>query len=133
DPRIHWRIHEGTFVAGLSDLKERPVNPFAKGDPVFAFVDPFGAKGLSFSAIADLLSRPTCEVLLNLDSDGVSRIYSAGDYANHRNLLDDVFGDQVWESEFQRIAGDIPRSVVAMYRRRLKSVHGVRYTFSFEM
>jgi three-Cys-motif partner protein len=133
DARIRWRTYNGTFVEGLDALKAQPVNPFSKADPVFSFIDPFGAKGLSFAAVADLLARPACEVLVNLDSDGIYRIYNAGDNANHRELLNDVFGDGAWESELAAVTGDVPRSVLAHYKRRLKAVRAVRYAFAFEM
>jgi three-Cys-motif partner protein len=123
----------GTFTAGLRTLRGRPVNPFDQADPVFAFIDPFGAKGLSFSVIAGLLSRPTCEVLVNLDSDGIRRIHRAREAANHLEVLDDVFGDRSWEAELAMIDGDDPRAIVAAYKRRLRALPGVGYCFAFEM
>jgi three-Cys-motif partner protein len=92
-PRVHWHLFSGRFSEGLVWLKAKSKNPFNSGEPVFAFIDPFGPRGLSFAAVRDLLSRPACEVLINLDSDGISRIYRAGDDANYRTLLNDVFGD----------------------------------------
>lgn len=132
DPRVRWQTFPGTFVEGLADLKQQSVNPFSRRDPLFTFVDPFGATGFTFAAIADLLSRPHCEVLLNLDSDGISRIYRAGEDANYREILDDVFGDREWSPELAAAKSD-PRAVVAMYKRRLKALPRIDYTFAFEM
>lgn len=41
--------------------------------PTFAFVDPFGFKGIPFSLIADLLKRPQCEVLINFMVEPINR------------------------------------------------------------
>lgn len=73
----------GTFTEGLNSLKQRADNPFRASCPLFAFIDPFGPKGLSFSEVANLLNRPRSEVLLHLDSDGIKRIYRGGEAANH--------------------------------------------------
>ncbi len=123
----------GTFADGLRELHARPDNPFNRVEPVFAFIDPFGAKGLSFYVIADLLSRPTCEVLVNLDSDGIKRIHRAREAANHLELLDEVFGDRSWQMDLSAIKGDNPRAIVAAYKRRLRALPGVGYCFAFEM
>ena len=128
-PAISAEAFLGTFSAGLKTLQERPDNPFHRAAPVFAFIDPFGAKGLSFSVITDLLSRPTCEVLVNLDSDGIRRIHRAREAANHLEVLDEVFGDRSWEAELSAVNGDDPRTIVAAYKRRLRALPGVGYSF----
>ncbi len=132
--RVHRHEFHGNFVDGLNWLKKEERNPFASNNPVFAFIDPFGPSGLSFQAVKDLLSRPACEVLINLDSDGVSRIHQAGDNANHRQLLNDVFGDADWEHD---LAGtqqaQAVRKVLALYKQKLRSLPDVNYAFSFEM
>jgi three-Cys-motif partner protein len=133
NPAISAETFLGTFTDGLRTLQERSDNPFNRAAPVFAFIDPFGAKGLSFSVIADLLTRPTCEVLVNVDSDGIRRIHRAREAANHREVLDEVFGDRAWEAEFSAINGDDPRAIVASYKTRLRSLPGVGYCFAFEM
>ena len=135
DPRIHRQAFHGTFVEGLAWLKSQGINPFASTDPTFAFIDPFGPVGLSFSAVRELLSRRACEVLVNLDSDGVGRICLAGEHANHRALLNDVFGDESWEPELVGVhqLHVAARRVVALYKRKLRAVPDVNYAFSFEM
>jgi len=133
DPRIVWSTYQGTFVDGVKDLATQARNPFTAQEPVFSFIDPFGAKGLSFVTVCELLSRPNCEVLLNLDSDGINRIYRAGADANHRELLTDVFGDLSWEPTLDAAKIDSPRAIVALYKERLKSSSAARYAFAFEM
>ena len=133
DPRIIWSTFQGTFVDGVKELATQARNPFVAQEPVFSFIDPFGAKGLSFETVTELLRRPNCEVLLNLDSDGINRIYRAGADANHRELLTDVFGDLSWEPTLDATKVDSPRAIVALYKDRLKSSSAAQYAFAFEM
>ena len=134
-PRIHSDTFHGNFIDGIGDLQTQTPNPFSNVDPTFAFVDPLGPSGLSFNRVRDLLSRPACEVLVNLDSDGVNRIYAAGEHANYRERLDEVFGDSEWKQDLSRTykQHDAVRKVLALYKRKLRSLPGVRYVFSFEM
>jgi three-Cys-motif partner protein len=46
---VHRHLTPGTFVNGLAELKQQTSNPFDGAEPVFAFIDPFGPAGLSFS------------------------------------------------------------------------------------
>src|SRR5579859_569169 len=133
--QIKRHSYLGTFVDGITALRKEPMNPFAAKQPLFAFVDPFGPDGLSFATVRDLLARPACEVLVNLDSDGISRVYSAGENANHRQLLDEVFGDSAWDAELAGVTqqAQAARKIVAMYKNRLRALPNVRYVFAFEM
>lgn len=133
DPRIICSTFQGTFVDGVKFLATQARNPFTAQEPVFSFIDPFGAKGLSFVTVAELLRRPNCELLLNLDSDGINRIYRAGSDANHRELLTDVFGDLSWEPTLDATKVDLPRAIVALYKHRLRSSSAAKYAFAFEM
>src|SRR5579884_1408618 len=62
---IKLQIQQGTFdekVGGiLTDLRKQG----NKLPPTFAFIDPFGATGLPFRVIAEILSYPGCEILIN--------------------------------------------------------------------
>jgi len=134
-PRVHCTSQNGTFVDGLAYLRALDQNPFAANSPLFAFIDPFGPTDLPFSEVRDLLSRPSCEVLVNLDSDGVSRIHSAGESAAHRKHLDALFGDNSWEAELAaaRTQSEAALRVLNLYKRKLRALPYIRYAFSFEM
>lgn len=135
DRRIKPQPIHSTFVEGIKELRKQAANPFEPARPLFAFVDPFGPTGLSFAAVSDLLGRPACEVLINLDSDGISRIYRAGEDANHAVHLDEVFGDSSWVDEFRGVKhqSELARAAVTLYKRKLRTLPKVRYSFSFEM
>lgn len=100
--KIHTHFFNSTFVDGLSALRKQAHNPFSPPSPLFAFVDPFGATGVPFANIKDLLSRESSEVLINFDSDGIGRIFRAEEAANHEDILYDIFGDDSWKTELAR-------------------------------
>lgn len=135
NPKIHTHFFNSTFVDGLSSLKNQAHNPFSPPSPLFAFVDPFGAKGVPFADIKDLLSRESSEVLINFDSDGIGRIFRAKEAANHEEILNAIFGDDSWKTELAKHRGthELYRGVLALYKQKLRALPKVRYVFAFEM
>lgn len=133
--KVHHSMHCGPFTEGLDHLKLARPNPFSTDAPLFAFIDPFGATDVPFDVVRELLLRSSSEVLINLDSDGASRIYSAGQNASHIQHLDILFGDRSWESELisARNQADATRRILRLYKRKLLSIPSIRYAFSFEM
>jgi len=132
-PQFKWSVEQGSFgdkVGGLlADLKETGKHLA----PTFAFIDPFGATGLPFKVIAELLSYKSCEVLLNLDSDGIGRLVSAQAFEKNQAHLDVLFGDGSWRTELdpklpmQKLSAQI----LTLYKKRLKTV--AKYVFAFAM
>ncbi|HXK40192.1 MAG TPA: three-Cys-motif partner protein TcmP, partial [Candidatus Paceibacterota bacterium] len=133
--RVHHTPHNGSFVDGLAQLRSRNPNPFLRDSPVFAFIDPFGATDVPFSSVRELLMRPSSEVLVNLDSDGASRINSAGASASHLRHLDALFGDRSWEAELAgaRDQADAARKILRLYKAKLLGIPNIKYAFAFEM
>jgi three-Cys-motif partner protein len=133
--RVHHETHYGPFVEGLARLRLVRPNPFSSDSPLFAFIDPFGATDVPFGAVRELLVRPSCEVLVNLDSDGASRIYRAGESASHVRHLDALFGDRSWEAELAsaRDQADAARRILRLYKGKLLGIPNIKYAFSFEM
>src|SRR5258708_1702323 len=129
-PRIKRHLFNGTFEDGIADLRRQAINPFNPARPTFAFIDPFGIKGLPLNVVKAMLDSPMKEVLVNLDSDGVGRVYAAGASANHRERLNELFGDSAWEDELRGVSADgRGATILSMYKRRL----GTKYAFAFEM
>lgn len=133
--KIHTYFFNSTFVDGLSELRKQAHNPFSPPSPLFAFVDPFGATGVPFTNIRDLLSRESCEVLINFDSDGIGRIFRAKGAANHEDILNRIFDDDSWKMELAKhqISHELYRGVLALYKQKLRALPNVRYVFAFEM
>jgi len=123
DLRIIVIPMNSSFVEGIEALHRAEDGPFRSGDPIFAFIDPFGAKGMPFTV-----------VLINLDSDGINRIYEAGNWADHERVLTEVFGDRSWESlRSIKRSHERMQAILSLYKSKLLAIPGVRYVFAFEM
>jgi hypothetical protein len=109
--------------------------PFSKADPLFVFIDPFGATGAPFDAVRSILASDCSEILINLDADGIGRIFQAKENANHDALLTAIYGDRSWATELDDTQSFplLCRKALHLYTNKLKGVAGVRYVFSFEM
>jgi three-Cys-motif partner protein len=133
-PNIKWSIEQGTFEEEVGKILTGVRQQRQQLAPTFAFVDPFGATGLPFRVIAEILSHPSCEVLLNLDSDGIGRLITAQEFEKNQQNLDEVFGDRSW----QQLDPTMPMkklsaAVLSLYKQRLRSLRDVRYVFPFAM
>ncbi|MGB8599991.1 MAG: three-Cys-motif partner protein TcmP, partial [Burkholderiales bacterium] len=122
--KINKHFYNLSFIDGLRELRKQPSNPFLQQCPVFAFIDPFGAKGIPFEEIKNLLAQETSEVLINFDSDGIGRIFLAGKDANHEKILNEIFGDESWKLELAKytISHELYRGVLNLYKQKLRAL-----------
>lgn len=132
-PQFRWSVEQGSFedkVGGLLASLKQTGKHLA---PTFALIDPFGATGLPFKVIAEILSYKSCEVLLNLDSDGIGRLVTAQTFAKNQAHLDALFGDPSWRTELdpKRPMQKLSAQVLAFYKKRLKTT--AKYVFAFAM
>lgn len=139
DSQTRQRIHTYNmeFTRALPQIKRDVPEPFRTDSPLFVFIDPFGATGAPFSSVsvAEILNSPCSEVLINLDADGVSRIFSAKQSVNHEVLLDEIFGGSSWKAalhDHQNFDAQC-REVLRIYKDKLRTLPGVRYIFEVEM
>jgi three-Cys-motif partner protein len=124
----------GDFSSAFKAIRAQHSEAFTSCMPLFAFLDPFGVKGVPFVDLREILSSGTSEVFLLLDCDGIERIRSAGDDAGYEKILNDVFGGSKWREIL--FTGDTKlnsRKILAAYRQQLHSDAGAKFTFSFEM
>ena len=123
------------FVTGLAKLRTDVPAPFSKAHPLFVFIDPFGATGAPFDTIKDILTSDCSEILINLDADGIGRIFRAKADANHDALLTAIYGDRSWAAGLDDTQGFslLCRKALHLYTEKLKTITGVRYVFAFEM
>lgn len=133
--RIGILTYNTEFTRALPLIRQAVPEPFLSEDPLFVFIDPFGATGAPFQSVAEILNSPRSEVLINLDADGVSRIFAAKQSANHEAVLTEIFGDTSWKSELRdEDSFDTQcRKVLHLYKTRLRTLPGVRYIFEVEM
>lgn len=133
--RVKAHLIEASFTEGLVRLRSQTPRAFSSAHPLLIFVDPFGATGAPFGVVANILGSPCSEVLVNLDADGIGRIFQAGETARAEDRLTEVFGDISWRTALSR---DVPfsalcRQVLDLYKAQLRSLPNCRYVFSFGM
>ncbi len=132
---FNWDVRTGTFEEKLSgildELKKLPNGM----PPTFVFIDPFGATGVPFTHVAEILKHRSCEVLINLDSDGIGRLAAAQSVEKNKAHLDAIFGGQMWEDRLEVRAPMLTlcSQVLALYKERLRSLPNVDYNFAFAM
>jgi three-Cys-motif partner protein len=86
---IYTEVSEFEKTVGqiLNDLKSKNLNIA----PTFAFIDPFGFKGIPFSLVKELLSNPKTEVFINIMAEFINRFVEHPD-VNTRQHIIDLFG-----------------------------------------
>ncbi|HZL14022.1 MAG TPA: three-Cys-motif partner protein TcmP, partial [Verrucomicrobiae bacterium] len=75
--QFKWFVENSSFEEKIGGILENFRREGKQLSPTFAFIDPFGATGLPFKIITEILQHSTCEILLNLDSDGIGRLVTA--------------------------------------------------------
>jgi three-Cys-motif partner protein len=116
--QFNINIIEGEFrdrVASILDHLESGNKALA---PTFAFVDPFGFKGIPMSLMARILRFPRCEVLVNIMVDFINR------FLEHPN---DSVTEHIPETFGTSAVFDIPKHsgsrlehILRLYRAQLK-------------
>jgi len=61
--------------------------------PTFAFIDPFGFKGLPFTLVSRLLKNPKSEVFVNIMADAINRFIEHPDSKTKQHIVD-LFGTE---------------------------------------
>ena len=100
--------------------------------PTFAFVDPFGFKGLSLGLLARLMKSPRCELFILFSFNSLNRWIS---HPNEKiqNHLKELFGTEDYLGA-QELSG-IPRKkfLTDLYERQIKNELKLEYVQGFEM
>ena len=133
--RVHVHLLNSSFVDGMAALKTLLPDAFTKSFPLFVFIDPFGPTAVPFSTVAEILSSGCSEVLINLDADGIARIFKAKEQAKSEAHLDAILPDKSWR---EMLSEDLPfaelcKQVLELYKAGLRNLPSVRYVFAFEM
>lgn len=131
---VEIRTFHGQFSNRIIELEREFPMAFRGDSPNFVFADPF-CLGITLDAFKRCMAGSRGELLINLDADGISRIYSANN-ANREKQLDEIFGGRVWETELG--SKGLPmkeqaRRILHLYKKCLRTIRGVDYVFQFEM
>ena len=135
NPKLTIKVIEKSFVEGMAQVRLEVPGPFKSDDPLFVFIDPFGATGVPFNVVSEILASRCSEVLINLDADGIARIFCAEDNHNRDEQLTATFGDDSWRSALRtgEQFATLCLRVLELYKAKLRSLPGVQYVYPFEM
>lgn len=130
---FRWRVVGGT--AFEDGFRKHLLQPFRDAGrelpPTFAFIDPFGWKGVPLQLIGEILRTPRCEILFNFMYEEINRFIT---HPNHPDDFDRLFGTNAREGV--PAAGDAAARRAFfhdLYVRQLHEAAGARYVRSFEM
>lgn len=84
-------IQAGEFEQVLDQIFQNARQKRTKLVPIFAFIDPFGFKGVPFELIQQLLSNPHSEVFVNVMIDFINRFIEHPDPQTQQHIID-LFG-----------------------------------------
>ncbi|NKQ54974.1 three-Cys-motif partner protein TcmP [Amycolatopsis sp. K13G38] len=98
--------------------------------PTFAFVDPFGVKGLPMDLLRRLLSFDRCELFVYFDFNTVNRFANAG---NIDDRLTELFGTDLFKQARGLTGAERKAFLHDLYQSQLVEVCGFSYVKSFEM
>jgi len=122
---------EQTFETAFSELmafydeRKRPL------PPTFAFIDPFGWKGVPFSIVKKIMAYRSCEVLVNFMYEEINRFIGHPDQESN---FDSFFGATDWRSALTiGVPRERNRFLHDLYARRLQEGAGVKHVRSFQM
>ena len=134
DP-FKYEVQTGTFDDKLRGVLDNIGKLPGGMPPTFAFIDPFGATGVPFTHVTEILKHRSCEVLINLDSDGIGRLVAAQSIEKNKDHLDAIFGGNMWKERLDPRAPmlDLCAQILALYKERLRSLRQVDYSFAFAM
>jgi three-Cys-motif partner protein len=127
---VHVRSAPDTFVEAahkILNYLERRREPLP---PTFAFIDPFGPKGLPMEMIGRLLDARKCEVCVHVMLGGVTRWIRAG--RPDRNVRD-LFGTEDYREAEDMAGARRQWFLLKLYKRQLRELGGFHLVTSFSL
>ena len=129
--RIEYDIKAGVdFQFAWQDLVEEYESNDRPLPPTFAFIDPFGWKGIPHSVLKDIMSHSRSEIFITFMYDALNRFLDNPDQAeNFRELFD----TDDWQQESHRNDAQARKTkILSLYRRKLQE-RVAKYVLHFEM
>jgi len=120
----------GPFVETAEWIAGRYRGTGKRMDPTFAFIDPFGIKGLPLKLLADLLEHPGCELFVNFMINPASRFAPSNQIDP---VLDELYGCRDYTQAEGLTGAERISFLRGLYAEQLRKVAGFPYVQSFGM
>jgi three-Cys-motif partner protein len=120
----------GAFDKVLTEILNQ-IGPGEQLIPTFAFIDPFGIKGVPLETVSRLVKNPKAEVLITWMFEAMERWAKTPEFRPH---LDAMFGGDEWNPIVtQKSGGDLLTDLSNLYERKLREVAELKHIRTFEM
>lgn len=129
---FHVKVAKGkTFEEALAELFQFYLDKGKLLPPTFAFIDPFGWTGVPFSAVAEIMRHPSCEVLVTFMYEDINRFIG---HADQEENFDAWFGTADWRRALSLVdPRERNRFLHDLYLHQLRERAGAKYVRSFQM
>ncbi len=124
---FRYEVYDGESENVLSNILDYLEKEDFRIAPTFAFIDPFGVKGASFSIVKRLLENPKCEVLITFMTGTIRRFVTETPISRYTNEL---IGNSS-AAEIIQTSDDKVSKARELYQKSLREV--AEFVRSFEM
>lgn len=125
--RVSVFIYDKAFEQAYPEIRQKLTT--SGSPPTFAFIDPFGWK-IPFEIVADIMKRPSSEVLINFMFEEINRFLSNDDQPDNFDVL---FGCSDWRDCLTLSGTSRNQALRNLYARQLSEAGHSRYVRYFEM
>jgi three-Cys-motif partner protein len=120
-----------TFEQAFADFRRVHADRNGRLPPTFAFIDPFGWTGASFSVVQAILAQTSCEVFVTFMYEEINRFIG---HPNQEANFDLFFGTRDWRSGINLVKpAERNRFLHDLYLRQLKQAASAKYARAFQM
>jgi three-Cys-motif partner protein len=128
---MKYSVSEALFADKVTSVLDGLDAKGATLAPTFAFLDPFGFKGMPMAVVARILNYKRSEALITFMEGFINRFSESG---MHEEGLDEVFGTPAWRGVHKLTEPEGRRRfLLDLYTGELKSRVPELYTRTFEM
>jgi three-Cys-motif partner protein len=107
-----------TFREAIADILRHFQSTDQYLAPTFAFVDPFGFKGIPLTSLASVLSHPKCEIFVNIMVDHINRFLEHPDDTIVSHFPETFGTDDVLN--IPKMASNRKEAILDLYKEQLK-------------
>lgn len=127
---VHVRLINDEYEKAFREILDRLDEHASRIAPTFAFIDPFGVRGVPLQVIERLMAHQSCEVFITFMISALLRFVSTPEFESH---CDRLYGSAEWRVARGLLGVDRERYLRTFYQRQLVDHVGSKYVRFFTM